>query len=260
MLAITAEQPFDSPDWWYEVKWDGYRALIHHHDRLRIYSRRGHDLLARYPELQSLEDVIPRHTIVDAELVAWVNGEPSFAALQRCLPVPHLVMAFDCLYSQHRWHLHKPFSQRRAELEDLVPSASKSLVVLTGVLGTGSHLLEAVRQHQLEGVMAKRMDSRYVPGTRVNTWQKFLVTRRQWFDAVAATPLRTGGWQWWIAEPPGGASIARLPAPPGWHPDAPIDANRGGLLPRPIAVEVEYRSRTEGGRLRHAGIRQWRNQ
>lgn len=258
MLATTADRPFDSPDWWYEVKWDGYRALIHHQDQLRIYSRRGYDLLSRYPELQVLEDVVPRNTILDAELVAWVDGRPSFVSLQRRLPVPLLMMVFDCIYSRRRWHLHQPFSERRAELEALVPSATQHLVVSTGVHESGCNLFDAVKKTHLEGVMAKRMDSRYVPGKRVNTWQKFLVTRREWFEAVAVTPLKSGGWQWWISERQQRVPVARLPAPAAWHHAALEKASQGSVLAPPIAVEVEYRSRTEGGWLRHAGIRQWR--
>ncbi len=254
MLAMTAERPFDSPDWWYEVKWDGYRALIHHQDRLKIFSRRGQDLLAQYPELQHLQDVIPHHTILDAELVAWVDGHPSFSALQRRLVVPHLIMAFDCLYSQQRWLLHEPFSQRRLELEALLPVPNEYLVVPSGVQGTGLNLLQAVKQQHLEGVVAKRLDSRYIPGKRVPSWQKFLITQRAWFETVAITRLKSGGWQWWIADTGGRPPIARLPAPAGWD-RVPTE---GHLLTHPIAVQVEYRSRTEGGMLRHARIRQWR--
>lgn len=257
MLASTAPQPFDSPDWWYEVKWDGYRALIHHHDRLHVYSRSGHDLLARYPDLMHLEDIIPRHTILDTELVAWVDGHPSFAALQRRLSVPLMVMAFDCLYSRQQWHLHEPFVQRREELEQLIPKATPNLVVPRGVQGTGQSLLQAVQEQRLEGVVAKRMDSRYVPGKRVTTWQKFLVTHHEWFDAIAVTPLASGGWQWWIAEHQTRVPIARLPAPAAWSGNPHIKTH-GQVFTTPILVEVEYRSRTEGGMLRHAGIRQWR--
>lgn len=257
MLATTAEQPFDSPDWWYEVKWDGYRVLIHHHDRLNVYSRHGHDLLTRYPDLRHLEDVIPRHTILDGELVAWVDGHPSFSALQQRLAVPLMVMAFDCLYSRKQWHLHEPFVQRRAELEELLPSATQNVVVPNGVQGTGQSLLQAVREQHLEGVIAKRMDSRYVPGQRVKFWQKFLVTYHEWFDAIAVTPLKSGGWQWWIAEQQTRVPIARLPAPAPWSRKATIKTS-GQVFTEPIRVEVDYRSRTERGMLRHAKIRQWR--
>ncbi len=257
MLATTADQPFDSPQWWYEVKWDGYRVLIHHHDRLNVYSRHGHDLLTRYPGLSRLEDVIPRHTILDGELVAWVDGHPSFSALQRKAAVPLMVMAFDCLYSRQQWHLHEPFVKRRAELEKLLPNATPHVLVPSGVRESGLSLLEAVRQQHLEGVIAKRLDSRYVPGQRVKSWQKFLVTYHEWFDAIAVTPLKSGGWQWWIAERQTRVPIARLPAPATWCRNAIIKTH-GQVFTKPILVEIEYRSRTEGGMLRHAGIRQWR--
>ncbi len=258
MLAVSAEQPFDDPNWWYELKWDGYRALIHQTQRLRIFSRRGQNLLAWFPELAALSRYISAPSVLDAEIVAWHEGGPSFEALA-ARRGPYLAVVFDCLYTGDGWHLREPLRARRARLAKLVAPGGP-VVVADGVAGPGRQLLAAAAERHLEGVMAKHLDGLYWPGRRVRTWQKFVLQQVQWMTAAAADPRPGGGWMWTLVENPDGSGpvVARLTAPVDWRPQAALIGMRHRLTP-PLAVEVGYRRRTAAGRLRHASIRQWRD-
>ncbi len=257
MLAITAPMPFDSDEWWYEVKWDGYRALISYIEDLRVYSRHGANLLSRFPDLGQLRDIIPRGTVFDAELVAWFQGKPSFAALQRRESVPHLAMVFDCLYSHQKWHLHEPLHLRREYLQELIPDRQPMVVVSSGLVGQGRELLGEVVEKGLEGVMAKHMMSRYWPGHRVQAWQKFLALRRRWCAVRQVKRLADGHWQWWVGDPSSGSIAARVPAPSRWDPPTGLDHDLTWVSG--LWAEIEYREETAGGKFRHARIRQWQN-
>lgn len=253
MLGVTADTPFDSEDWWFEIKWDGFRAIISHVNELKIFSRRGDNLLKWFPDLVQLQDILPKGMVVDAEVVAWQNGGPSFAALQSRRPVPHLAIAFDCLFSDGQWHLHEPFYRRREYLEQLPFQEHSLFIVSQGVIGHGNDLFQAARAAQLEGVMAKLRSSRYWPGKRVKYWQKFLSMHREWFVVSGIAKLPTGNWQWGLAEEADGPLVAKVMAPTDWNPEL-LDRNA-----RALRVEVEFRERTKGGRLRHARIRQWQS-
>lgn len=260
MLATKGSTPFDHPDWWFEVKWDGYRAIVSNVDRLRIYSRHGLDLLHRYPDLYDLADVLPRPVVLDAEVVAWTNGRPSFAHLQRRGPVAHVVMAFDCLYTRQGWHLHRPLRERIARLQDVV--ASRGMVVVPGgVREYGRDFYLGIQEKELEGVMAKRLDSIYIPGKRVVTWQKWIVATVDWFWVPVVTQDADSGLRFWrVAEKieNNWHFVYRLIAPADWHPSQEIQNTSGDfILEQPIRVELAFRERTKEGYLRHASIRRW---
>lgn len=255
MLAVTADEPFDAEDWWYEVKWDGYRAIVSMVDNLKIFSRGGHDLLAWYPDLQKLADLLPSPVVLDCEVVAWVDGRPSFERLLERASVPHLAMVFDCLYSDGKWHLHEPLRDRRRRLTHMLQPQGM-LVVPEGVEGRGRDYWEACGRQGLEGVMAKRLDSTYLPGRRSRLWQKFLVYQTAWFNAVAGHRTEDGRWYWDLRDISStGGRVGRVAAPRDWQGGAQDVSDV--VFRGPIAVEVQYRERTEEGRLRHARIRQW---
>lgn len=260
MLAITAEAPFDDPEWQYEIKWDGYRCQIHWNGSLHLYSRQGHDMAGWFPDLKDTGTFLRSPVILDAELVAWEAGRPSFSALQRRAPAPHRLIVFDCLYAQKRWLLHEPLRARLAILHEEIES-NERVVLSEGVAGQGVRLLEAVREKGLEGVMAKRLQSLYIPGQRVRTWQKFLALTRLWATVSYVSRSETGaGWMWWVAsaENPG-HFLGRLPAPGSWQPPAlPPDARAQAMhLAQPIHVEVSCREITPSGKMRHGRIRRW---
>lgn len=183
MLATDGELP--SGGWGYEYKWDGYRCCLRvaQGGETRLTSRRGTDITATYPDLTG-EALEGREAILDGEIVVLDNqGRPSFPLLQtRHLRAPDASLleqspvhffAFDVLSLDGVLLLEEPYATRRALLTSLTPSGR--LVIPPGYTDddiSPDQLLEVVRQHGLEGLVAKKLDSRYYPGKRTRQWIK----------------------------------------------------------------------------------------
>jgi bifunctional non-homologous end joining protein LigD len=201
MLAGAGELPSPESGWAFEVKWDGVRAIAYvKPGRLRLESRNLREITDGYPELRGLLGQLGmRDAVLDGEIVAFDDdGRPSFERLQRRMHVtaasavrrlaastPVVYAIFDLLYLDGHPLLELPYHERRSRLEALelggpawrVPAAHR---------GNGARLLEATRAQRLEGIVAKRLDSRYEPGRRTGAWVKVKHTLRQ--------ELVIGGW------------------------------------------------------------------
>jgi bifunctional non-homologous end joining protein LigD len=212
MLAVAGALPSDVGGWAVEMKWDGIRALAHlDGDRARLVSRSGGDMTGTYPELQGLAAAVGRQAVLDGEIVAFGGGTwPSFEALAQRMHVssparaarlareiPVSFLAFDVLCLDGTLLLDAPYRQRREVLEELGLEGRhwQTPPEFTGEDGAG--LLAVSRQHGLEGVVAKRLDSRYEPGRRSAAWVKIKNVRRQ--------EVVIGGWQ-----PGAGARAGRI--------------------------------------------------
>ena len=171
MLATTWLKIFSDPDWFFELKWDGYRALAYFDNgRVSFRSRRGLDLGYRYPELAALRS--PRNAVVDGEIVAMgEDGKPSFFMLGR---IPAQFVAFDVLFLDGDL-TGLPFEDRRRLLESM--ELTGPVVVTDVVPEAGEALFMAVEEQGLEGVVAKRAGSRYHPGKRSPDWRKVVFRR-----------------------------------------------------------------------------------
>ena len=185
MLAVRAE-PFDSPEYLFEVKWDGVRALAARETSgWRMWGREAAEYTARYPELGVLRR-LPPGTLLDGEVILCQEGRPHLPSLlsrhqllrpqqieaaSRVRPVTYVV--FDLLALRGRMLLAQPLQTRREMLQGLLEALQEPrLVFSAGVLGAGQRFFaEAVRQGQ-EGVMAKHLASRYRPGRRSAAWKK----------------------------------------------------------------------------------------
>jgi bifunctional non-homologous end joining protein LigD len=194
MLAGAGDLPRDESRWSFEVKWDGVRAIAYvKPGRLRLESRNLNEITDAYPEVRGiLRDLGMREAVFDGEIVAFDDGgKPSFERLQRRMHVtspsavrrlsasaPVVYAIFDVLYLDGHTLMALPYDERRARLEQLglggpawrVPAAHP---------GRGQGLLDATGAQGLEGVVAKRLDSRYEPGRRTGAWVKIKHTRRQ---------------------------------------------------------------------------------
>ena len=252
MLATSAPASFSDRDWWFEPKWDGFRAQVSVTDRLSIRSRQGGSLLERFPALQAAADAVMGPAVLDGEVVAWRGGRVDFYALtvgQGTLAV----VVFDCLYDRSGWLLAEPWTVRRKHLESAV-RAGGPLVVCQGVQERGEDLFQAAGQLGLEGVVAKRRGSRYWPGRRTLAWRKFVHVQDLVVEVRSLTTQRGR----WVAEV---GAVGEWPilgrvlvpaAPGGFRP--PPEGGRLDLRPGILAT-VQYRSRTPAGRLRHAVFR-----
>jgi bifunctional non-homologous end joining protein LigD len=184
MLATRWPAAFDDPGWWFEVKWDGYRAIVSAQGgRIRARSRRGLDLTGPFPELATLP--IPDGVAVDGEVVAFdEQGRPSFSNLQRRTgfggrgtraDVGINLVVFDVLFAGETI-IGLPYETRRARLSSLhLPSP---IIVPEPTPESGKSLFEAARSQGLEGIVGKRLGSPYLPGRRSADWRKVSVKRR----------------------------------------------------------------------------------
>jgi bifunctional non-homologous end joining protein LigD len=185
MLARLGTELPVGPEWSYEVKWDGYRALLHKHgERITLESRRQSDLTRAYPPVVAAARTLhARDAILDGEIVALdPNGQPSFQALQHRSMAGSFVLvyyAFDILARDGTELVALPLRVRRQHLTDVVRGTA---ILLSDALpGTPSHIEHTVRGFGLEGVVAKRLDSRYEAGQRSGAWTKVKFARRQEF-------------------------------------------------------------------------------
>jgi bifunctional non-homologous end joining protein LigD len=205
MLPMPASAPFDSPDYTFDVAWDGLRALARIEDgEVRLWGRDLADLTDRYPEVQALGRLAPPRTIVDGELiVSDRDGRPDSVALEarqrasgaqvvrRAAALPAVTyVAYDLLYLGGRSMLREPLLRRRSRLAESVRSAGR-IYVLEPLASEGLAFYDAARDQGLEGVVAKRQDSPYRTGQRHPDWLQIDAVRRQDF-AVAGYVPRAG--------------------------------------------------------------------
>jgi bifunctional non-homologous end joining protein LigD len=177
--------PTDAARWAYELKLDGYRAIATKtKGAVRLWSRNGHSFNARYPAIVRGLAKLPEDTVVDGEVVALdAEGRPSFHALQNVDDSASLVYyLFDVIVLRGRDLTKEALDARRALLEAKVLPTLDEPVRYTGELKASlSDLLASVQAYGLEGLVAKRRDSRYEAGRRSGAWLKMRVNRGQEF-------------------------------------------------------------------------------
>lgn len=196
MLATSATLGMlAGENWALEWKWDGIRVLARvDGGDVRLLSRNGIDITARYPELADLPAVVRGDALLDGEIVALdADGRPDFGRLQRRMnltklreiervaaSVPVRLLLFDVLEVAGRPVVDEPYRERRARLAGLV-RMKRGVPVEVPAPATGSpdEALEESRRLGLEGLVAKRPDSRYRPGARSNDWLKLKLTLTQ---------------------------------------------------------------------------------
>ncbi len=197
MLATPGE-PFDSPDFLFEIKWDGYRAIVRRDATgCRLWSRNRNDLTDQFPELLSSAASLPVGSILDGEIVILRDGVPDFGALQRRRRAGKqggaILVLFDLLYFDGRSIMDQPLVERRQQLEQLVRSLPTTRLQFSdGIAGAGLEFYRQAGLRGLEGITAKRLDSRYLPGRRTDAWFK-IKHRRQIECAVVGYLAAEGG-------------------------------------------------------------------
>ncbi len=221
MLATLAEAVPAGPGWVHEVKWDGMRVLLEAKGgALTITSRTGRDVTVAYPELAPMADLFD-DLLLDGEIVALVDGRPSFAGLTKRMHVtsarraarlagsrPVTFMAFDLLRLLGQELTGQPWSARRRLLEQLDLDGPRWQVPPTYDDGEG--LLAATAEQGLEGIVSKRRDSPYASGRRSPAWLK--LPHRDSESVVI------GGWRPETDSTTRlGAVLVGVPGPDGWE-------------------------------------------
>ncbi|HEX7290623.1 MAG TPA: DNA ligase D [Conexibacter sp.] len=292
MLARLSTMPGDEAGWAFEVKWDGIRAIAHSQPgRIRFVTRNGNDVSAAYPELRPLNRALgSRSAILDGEIVAFdEHGRPSFQALQprihlrgeaavrrRAAETPVTYAIFDLLWLDGHSLMDLPYTERRRRLAELRLDGDHWRVPAHHE-GRGSALLAAVAEQGLEGVVAKRLDSRYAPGRRDGAWLKIKTSQRQelviggWTEGRRARRNRLGALELGVHDPQTGElryagkvgtgfdeaeldRLARLLRPLARRrsPFSGRQPARGAHFVEPrLVAEIEFGEWTRDGRLRH---------
>lgn len=177
MLAKLVRTLPEGPQWEYELKLDGYRLqAVKDGETVRLFSRRGNDFTSKFAKIAAqVSKIKAAGCVLDGEAVAVdEKGRPSFQMLQNRSSLPAgwslVYYAFDLLHLNGKDLKTSPLRERRALLGEIL---GRSGVLLSQSLpGTLSQIMQAVKQHELEGVVAKRLDSHYQPGQRSNSWLK----------------------------------------------------------------------------------------
>jgi bifunctional non-homologous end joining protein LigD len=287
MLATAGTTLPSGPGWAYEFKWDGVRALVDVvAGQIRIHSRLGNEVTVAYPELAGLGADLD-DALVDGEIVAFVDNRPSFGRLQLRMHVrsarqaaelvdqaPVSFIAFDLLRLYGVDLTSRPYTERRATLERF--AADYPQWTVSPSFDDGPATSEAAQAHGLEGVVAKRLTSRYRFGARTNDWIKIKFVQRGEFvvvgwEADAADGSSTlsslllgyyDGDQLRFAGKVGsglsgrysaqlaGRLVARTAAPLTPAPP-PSPGRRATWVEPEVVVDVAYSHWADDGRLRH---------
>jgi bifunctional non-homologous end joining protein LigD len=201
MMATLSTLPKDESGWAFEIKWDGVRAIAYSDaGHLRLESRTLRDITSQYPEVRSIgEELGSLQVVLDGEIVAFdEEGRPDFQRLQsrmhlasdaavrrRMADTPVTYVIFDVLYLDGHTTCELPYTERRKLLERLRLDGP-SWQAPSNHTGDGKALLDLTKTRGLEGIVAKRLDSRYLPGKRGKSWLKIKNTTEQ--------ELVIGGW------------------------------------------------------------------
>ncbi|HEY0653498.1 MAG TPA: DNA ligase D [Chryseosolibacter sp.] len=183
MLCTLVKQPFADDDYVFEVKWDGYRIIAHcDNGDVWLQSRGGEDYSRKYPSIVTALTKLDFSGIIDGEVV-YLNqqGKPDFDALQRVngQKGPLVFYAFDLLWQDDRSVMNNTLLERKQALKDILED--NSVIRFSDHFDDGLVLFDHVKNVGLEGIIAKRKDSPYIPGDRSKRWLKVTVDQRQEF-------------------------------------------------------------------------------
>jgi bifunctional non-homologous end joining protein LigD len=195
MLLSTGAVP-DGENWALEVKWDGCRAQLRYDGRsVSLRTRHGRECAGDFPELAEIAGALGDHRVtLDGELVCLrPDGHPDFARLRRRLTGsannrhPVILQVFDVLHLNGSSTRSLPYAERRELLEELALDGPAWRTPTSLVVDSAEEFIARVSELGLEGVVAKRRDSRYLSGRRTTTWLKHNVRRE---ERLAVTGLR----------------------------------------------------------------------
>ena len=193
LLLRTERLPDDRQRWLYQLKLDGYRCIAFTRGReLALRSRNDKDFSRRYPGVLKGLAGLPPDTVVDGEVVAFdAEGRPSFSALQNqgSAGGPVVLYLFDVLVLKGKDVMSEPLARRRELLEaQVLPRLGEPVRYAAPLDADLSTLIDSVRAHGLEGLVAKRLDSRYESGLRSGAWQKMRLNQGQELVIGGYTP------------------------------------------------------------------------
>ena len=186
MLLLKTDKLPEGDRWFYELKLDGYRAIAFKSGgTVHLRSRNDNDFARRYPGVLKGLSALPDETVIDGEIVAFdEDGRPSFNVLQNygSSPAPVIYYVFDVMVIGGKDVRYEQLATRRTLLEQrLLPKLVEPVRYAPALEASLPVLIKSVKAQGLEGLVAKRLDSRYEPGLRSGAWQKMRINRGQEF-------------------------------------------------------------------------------
>ncbi len=183
MLATLVDKPFDEPGWLYEVKWDGYRAVIYLHDgEVEMRSRNNKSFNEKFYAIYNVLQQWKINAVLDGEIIVINdNGVSNFSDLQNWRSEADgtlMLYLFDVLWLDGYSLMHLPLTERKKVLNDIAPDAG--IIRISESFEAGAtDFFEAAKKLNLEGIIAKKADSVYTPEKRTKDWLKIKTGKRQ---------------------------------------------------------------------------------
>ncbi|MDE3183423.1 MAG: DNA ligase D [Bacteroidota bacterium] len=177
MLAKETAEAFDDKGWLFEIKWDGYRAIAEKKkSKILLYSRNGLDFAEKYPVVVAQVKKVKADAVLDGEIVVLNDeGKPDFQFLQHYSenqnrPIQYYV--FDLLELNGKDTTSLPLIDRKELLKKIIPENNPAIKYSDHIFEKGKSFFRVSKEKDLEGIMAKKMDSKYYPGKRTTDWLK----------------------------------------------------------------------------------------
>ncbi|HEY0653812.1 MAG TPA: non-homologous end-joining DNA ligase [Chryseosolibacter sp.] len=279
MLATLGDQPFNDPEWIFEIKWDGYRAIAQvGSSEVQLYSRNGLSFKPLYPSLAEALTKLKIDAVLDGEIVVFnEDNKPDFQQLQQFGDVQKgklMYYVFDCLYVKGKSIMDKPLLERKEILKRLLPE-NEMIRYADHVEENGLDVFQRVKGMDLEGMIAKRSSSKYKIGTRTSDWlkiknhntQEAIIAgyteprgSRKFFGALVLA-IQQGSELVYIGHTGTGFSdqtlrevfeklqpLVRKKSP--FSKKVPVKANVTWVAPK-LVCNIKYSEITQGGILRH---------
>jgi ATP-dependent DNA ligase len=184
MLIAEQQEPFDSEEYIFEIKFDGIRCIAYLGDSTDIRNKKDVMMVPKLPELMNIHEQILHKCILDGELVVLKNGDPDFYEIQRrailtdkfkiqlaANKLPATFIAYDILYYKDKEILNMPLIERKQLLQIIVRENDR-IIVSRYIEQYGTQLYNIVKQKKLEGIVAKKKDSKYQLDKRSKLWIK----------------------------------------------------------------------------------------
>ena len=186
MLIAEEVEPFDDEEYIYELKLDGIRCLAYIDEAgVVLRNKRNKDVTETYPELSNINKCINKRCVLDGELVCLSEGKPSFYDLQKrslmgnsfkinlaAKSNPIQFVAYDILYLDNKKITDLPLMERIALLEGNIKEESNNFSYSRWIEKQGIAFYELAKKQELEGIVAKKKNSKYYPGKRTRDWNK----------------------------------------------------------------------------------------
>src|SRR3954451_6263652 len=214
MLATLTDKPFDDEEWVFEDKYDGFRMVANiQSGKVTLYSRNGKIISHSYIEVAKALEGVKGDAVIDGELVALdKNGVSHFQLMQNALrhEAKLLYCAFDLIVYDGEDLRDLTLLERKKRLKEILPR-HKLIAFSRHRKTSGTVFFEEAERKGLEGIMAKRADSKYLSGARTDNWLKIKTSKRQevviagftapkrtrpFFGALALAVRETNGWRY----------------------------------------------------------------